>query len=262
MQANEPGRSSAGANMLAASPSRSPAASRAPSPTPSGKLRPLLLVDQTKSASPSHSHSRPSSVKAGEKPAVTSSGNLAPAAQTLSTGPKSIADRSSQASEQWTNPGDAEGALVRRTYAYFDKEGINDDGFVEGQEFTRHRTNQLPWDARPAASPRPTSEKLGEGSMWKSAMEEGKLHLAPADTAAKHRSNGSSAISAQLSAGDDARRAGTPRASVSTPGLTEREIRTQDSSMQASGVDPELGELLGQIDRCALSAAHVSTAKS
>ncbi|CEH16976.1 Rab6 GTPase activator GAPCenA and related TBC domain proteins [Ceraceosorus bombacis] len=50
------------------------------------------------------------------------------------------------AAESWTQAGDAEGAYIRKTYAHFDSRGVEDDGFVEGQEWTRERGQGHAWE--------------------------------------------------------------------------------------------------------------------
>lgn len=53
---------------------------------------------------------------------------------------------SSNASENWTAPEDAEGAYIRRTYAYFDTSGVKGDGLLDGKEWTREKSSKAAWD--------------------------------------------------------------------------------------------------------------------
>ena len=56
-------------------------------------------------------------------------------------------------SETWTNPQDADGDFVRRTYAHFALAGVPGDGFSEGKEYTREKSGLPAWEeARLAAS--------------------------------------------------------------------------------------------------------------
>jgi hypothetical protein len=80
--------------------------------------------------------------------ASSSNSNLAPPAQIYSKPASSTSD----ASENWTAPEDAEGAYIRKTYAHFDASGIKGDGLVEGKEWTRERGARAAWDASESSS--------------------------------------------------------------------------------------------------------------
>ncbi|KAK0562283.1 hypothetical protein OC861_005401 [Tilletia horrida] len=69
----------------------------------------------------------------------------AAAAAAAAAGGKWVGTAHDNPSESWTAPEDIDGALVRRTYAYFDSHGVPGDGIEDGIEYTRERTHPLPF---------------------------------------------------------------------------------------------------------------------
>lgn len=50
------------------------------------------------------------------------------------------------ASEAWSQPEDSDSDYVRKTYLHFERHGIDGDGTVQGQEWTRNRSPGItPW---------------------------------------------------------------------------------------------------------------------
>ncbi|PWN28277.1 RabGAP/TBC [Jaminaea rosea] len=90
----------------------------------------------------------PIPVQPPHPPAITSSG-------------ESIAS-----TESWTRPEDGEGDFVRRTYLHFDRTGIEGDGTVQGEEWTRNRSvgaasgsSLAPWQAANGKRHRPRQRR-------------------------------------------------------------------------------------------------------
>lgn len=72
---------------------------------------------------------------------------------------KSSETSQSSEAELWAPTVDADGAYIRRTYAYFDQQGVAGDGWDEGREWTRERGASSPWQEAP-----PTSRLKGSRS--------------------------------------------------------------------------------------------------
>jgi hypothetical protein len=250
------------------SPNASRHSSRAPSPTPSTKLKPLLLADRGgTSFAGIETITSPIDAEASKRGSLATNASLGtngaasqdrPHSQVSLAVPSKTkvyrlqAQEHDNPSEQWTNPADAEGALVRKTYAYFGQEGIHGDGFVEGKEFTRHRSEVLPWEKKKTASQEPSqSSELGAGSIWGEGRQE---HLAPKGHD-PHLSTGSSVPSAQNTI-ESAEEAVTSVTSHTTPEADESKDDAIQTTDAEEGKEPEGGaqeaqmdDLLGRIDR-------------
>ncbi|KAL9940320.1 hypothetical protein V8E36_001025 [Tilletia maclaganii] len=101
-----------------------------PLPVAPSTPQPPLLLPPTITTTPASPPTEETSVQAPERPSQGSLG---------------IGISQSNPSESWTAPDDIDGALIRRTYSYFDGVGVPGDGVVDGVELTRERTHPLPF---------------------------------------------------------------------------------------------------------------------
>ncbi|KDN49252.1 RabGAP/TBC [Tilletiaria anomala UBC 951] len=258
------------AERLSSVPSPSPnaaGASHAASPNPSPKLRPLLLASKSSSPvatslPPPPPQSKPDLPRSSC--ATTAASFASPQREPLTEGGAlllSPAPSYENPSEQWAIPADSEGALVRKTYAYFDKEGISGDGFVEGNEFTRQKCQVYPWERLRKASARhsaPRPSQLGAGSVWR----EGKLEVGLTHPDDRHHSTQSSALSAPATGEEDlAELASATSATTLEPaaeGTGGEEVPVTASSAEevsSEGYD----ELINRIDRYGFFSSNLST---
>ncbi|PWN44066.1 RabGAP/TBC [Ceraceosorus guamensis] len=113
---------------------------------PSSSLRPLRLVASSSNISPKLTATATNGRGniGGSADADAASALRRPAFKRVESASAAIlrsraASPAPSAAESWTQAGDAEGAYIRKTYAHFDSRGVEDDGFVEGQEWTRER---------------------------------------------------------------------------------------------------------------------------
>lgn len=125
------------------------------------------------------------------KPPPSSAGLLSPRPRTADAHsnapppPLASSRDSIQSCESWTTPEDGEGDFVRRTYLHFDRTGIQGDGTVQGEEWTRNRSvgALAPWQQPPLPNGNPTQRPRRRRT--KSTPAHGSMLAKPTAEAAK-----------------------------------------------------------------------------